>query len=110
MTKEQAIQLIKDELKRNALLGIDTGKLYVSVHQLDYYLGLMYGVGFDEGRTQRQITHSIKVGSMSTLDGEVIATYESIVEASRLLDIHKSQIGRSIKKNYRCAGYYWKYL
>lgn len=45
-----------------------------------------------------------------TLDGEYIKTYNSIIEASKQLKIHKSNISKVCKNKMRTTGgYIWKY-
>lgn len=51
--------------------------------------------------------HSI---AQYSLDGKLIATYDSIVNAARILNIHRSSIENALNnKSCQCQGYLWKY-
>lgn len=45
-----------------------------------------------------------------SLTGQLVATFDSITEAAKILDVHRSSIENALaNKSYNCKGYLWKY-
>ena len=73
------------------------------------YLEMIYGAGFDEGRTF-QARNRIMVGRYDER-GNCLATYPSITIAAQRMGVSRSAVSGAIAgRQPRSAGYYWKYI
>lgn len=73
-----------------------------------FYFGLIYAVGFDEGR--KQYSHRKQVAKY-TMEGKFVRIYPSITEAANAVRRNKTAVMKSAQgKTEHCGGFKWKFI
>jgi len=75
----------------------------IQIDELAKYFHYLYSIGYHQG--SRQNAHRKRV-IQKEASGKIIQVYESTTEAALVLGVHKSSIGKCIKKNYKCKGFF----
>lgn len=71
------------------------------VNCMERYFHMIYGIGKSYGN--KQTNYHKRVLSIGK-DNEILRTFESALEASNIIGVHKSAIGKAIRNGYKCQG------
>lgn len=106
MERDEAIRRIKKEMDgRDLFQRILSQKGHEIV---EFYLGLLYGLGYDEGK--RQCSHGRRVAKYD-MNGNFIKIYGSVTLAAKSVKRDKGAVQKAASgKTSHCAGYKWKYV
>lgn len=108
MIQKEVIDKVIQEMSLRGMIDRIMSKEQES--SMEFYLGMVYGAGYDEGRKYQSRRNWKKIGQYDD-EGNLIKVFASATIAAKAVNGHRDNITRAARGGrVRANGYKWKYV